>query len=245
MSSNNLTVMHGLLAAVQRRWGPAALRPAADTAVRPDLLATGLADLDAALGGGLPRGRIIEIGGRPTSGMRTLALRVLAQAQAPAQLVAYVDVAGTFDAEYAAGCGVDLAHVLVARPHSVRELFDLTRALVASGDVAAMIVDSFATALADRQGARLLSTALDRPLPLLPTSRCAVLALHDEPDVSHDRLAGGSLAHAATVRLLVEHVGWTTTGHGHAGYRCRVVLRKHPRVAAGVVAAMTVPIQAR
>lgn len=245
MSSKRLAAAGSVLAVIHRRWGSAALRLAIDGAVRPDLLPTGVAELDEALGGGLPRGRLIEISGWPTSGMRTLALRALAQAQAPAQLVAYVDVCGTFDAEHAAACGVNLAHVLVARPQSHREIFDMSRALIASGDAGAIVIDSLEDVLADRHGARLMSAALDRLAPLLPGSRCAVLLLREEYADRGDPLASSALAHAAAVRLLVERAGWVTDAQRLRGFQCRVVLRKHPRLATGPIATMIVPLAAR
>jgi recombination protein RecA len=241
--SSGTPALQAMLAALHRRWGPAALRSAAETTLRPDLLPTGVDELDMALGGGLPRGKLIELGGWPTSGMRTLALRALAQAQRPAHLAAYVDVCGTFDAEYAATCGVNLAHLLIARPQHAREIFDLTHALIASGDVTAVVIDSLDLVLQDRRSARLLEQALDRLLPLLTGTRCGLIVLQEEVFARDDWLAGSPLAHAATVRLLVEHQGWMQQPHGLNGYHARISVRKHPRVAAGVTATMIVPIQ--
>src|SRR5690242_13760198 len=100
-----------VIAAIQRRWGAHALRifgqrPAATIPV----ISTGFPDLDAALGiGGFPRGRLTELLGMATSGKTTIVLRALAQAQALGDRVGYLDLPSSFDPEYAAWCGVDLA----------------------------------------------------------------------------------------------------------------------------------------
>src|SRR2546423_3070131 len=93
-----------LITAVQRRWGARALRrfgqPTDDTI---PVIATGFADIDNALSiGGIPRGRITEFLGTPTSGMSTIILTLMARAQAHGDVVAYLDLSRTFDPEYAA-----------------------------------------------------------------------------------------------------------------------------------------------
>src|SRR4051794_34749254 len=99
--------LHRVITAIQRRWGERALRLFGQSSVDAPLavIPTGLADLDTALGiGGLPRGRLTEVMGAPTSGATTIALRTLAQAQSHGDCVGYIDVQANFDPEYAAWC---------------------------------------------------------------------------------------------------------------------------------------------
>ncbi len=111
-----------LIATVQRRWGTRALRRLGEDMPRAvAALPTGFAALDAALGiGGLPRSQLTELLGTPTSGAITLALTMLARAQAAGDLAGYVDLSRTFDAEIAALLGVDLAALLLVRPAAGR-----------------------------------------------------------------------------------------------------------------------------
>src|SRR5262245_57015953 len=120
MQRNSAASLAELITAVQRRWGTRALRllRAATEEVIP-VVPTGFHDLDSALRiGGVPRGRITELLGTPTSGMTTIALTLIAQAQAQGDLASYIDLSKTFDAEYAALVGVDLAALLLIRPTS-------------------------------------------------------------------------------------------------------------------------------
>ena len=114
------------VAAIQQRWGTQALRrwgeaPAyrqgqAARAVEAPHIPTGFPALDQALGiGGIPRGRITEMMGAPTSGMATLALKVIASAQSRRDMAAYVDLGYTFDPDYAARCGVTPDKLLLVR----------------------------------------------------------------------------------------------------------------------------------
>jgi recombination protein RecA len=105
-----------LVAAAQRRWGARALVQGVSHIAAPAALATGLPPLDTLLDGGLPRGRLTEFLGTPTSGMTTIALQALAHTQARGEIGAFLDLRGTFDAGYAAACGVDLASLLLVRP---------------------------------------------------------------------------------------------------------------------------------
>ncbi len=93
------------LAAIQRRWGSDAVRPL--SALRDGLVCipTGYPALDEPLRGGVPCGQVAELSGAPTSGATTLALRIVAEAQAQHRLAVLVDLSQTFDARYAAACG--------------------------------------------------------------------------------------------------------------------------------------------
>jgi len=116
-----------IITSIQRRWGVRALRlfgQPADDAI--PVITTGLGELDSALSiGGIPRGRITEFLGAPTSGMSTIVLTLMARAQAQGDVVAYIDLSRTFDPEYAVSIGIDLAALLLVRPPTAADALEL------------------------------------------------------------------------------------------------------------------------
>ena len=113
--------------------------------VSVDAISTGSLALDAALGiGGLPRGRIIEIYGPESSGKTTLALHVVAEAQKKGGEVAFVDAEHALDPTYAAAIGVDIDSMLVSQPDTGEQALEITDALVRSGAIDVVVVDSVA-----------------------------------------------------------------------------------------------------
>ena len=116
---------------------------------RPEMnveaIPTGSLALDAALGiGGVPKGRIIEIYGPESSGKTTLALHIVAQAQKRGGEVAFVDAEHALDPDYAARIGVDIDSMLVSQPDTGEQALEITDALVRSGAVDVVVVDSVA-----------------------------------------------------------------------------------------------------
>ena len=97
--------------------------------------------LDAALGGGVPRGRITEITGTPTSGMVTLALKVLAQAQSAGETVVYLDLYEAFDPDYAVRCGLRLETLWVLRPQPLTLAWAVLTDVILEGVAGAVVVD--------------------------------------------------------------------------------------------------------
>lgn len=233
MEHDRSATLQQLIATIQRRWGARALRrfgqPADD--VIP-VIATGFADLDAALGiGGIPRGRITEFLGTPTSGMSTIVLTLMAQAQAQGDLVAYIDLSRTFDPEYAASIGMDLAALLLIRPPTATDALELMHALAASGGVGVLVVDSLSMLQSEPRDAPLLAQAL-RVLPgPLAASPCALIVLTllpYSPAMTRSFGFGGSLlGHAAALRLHVAREGWLPTGLGLPGATARITILKH------------------
>jgi recombination protein RecA len=228
-----------IITAIQRRWGERALfrfgqSPTGAVAVIP----TGFADLDAALGiGGIPRGRITEFLGTPTSGMTTLALTVLERAQAQGDLVAYIDLSRTFDAEYAALIGVDLAALLLIRPPTAADALEIIHALIASGGVGVLLVDSLAMFQSLPRDARLLEQAL-RMLPaVLANSPCALIALTALPYSPAMTRAlgfrGSLLAYTAAIRLHIAREAWLPSVQGLPGCNARISVLKHKLAATG------------
>jgi recombination protein RecA len=233
MERDRTATLQRLIAAVQRRWGTRALRVFGqpDTDGIP-VISTGFTDLDAALHiGGVPRGRLTELLGTPTSGMTTIALTLLARAQAQGDLVGYVDLSRTFDAEYAAAIGLDLAALLLIRPPTAADALDLLFALITSGGVGVLVVDS----LALFQSVPRDAAALDQALRMLPgplaASPCALIVLTllpYSPNMIRAIGLGGSLiAHAAALRLHIAREAWLDDSHGAPGYAARITVLKH------------------
>jgi len=109
------------------------------------VISTGSISLDAALGvGGFPRGRMIEVFGPESSGKTTLALQVIAQAQAAGGAAAFVDAEHALDPTYARKLGVDIDNLLISQPDYGEQALEITAALVASGAIDVVVVDSVA-----------------------------------------------------------------------------------------------------
>jgi len=108
-------------------------------------ISTGSISLDFALGvGGFPRGRIIEIFGPESSGKTTLALQVVAEAQKAGGMAAYIDVEHALDPVYARKLGVDVDNLLVSQPDYGEQALEITNALITSGSIDVLVVDSVA-----------------------------------------------------------------------------------------------------
>jgi recombination protein RecA len=222
-----------LIAVVQRRWGVRALRrfgQPLDDAI--PVIATGFADLDTALRiGGIPRGRITEFLGTPTSGMSTIVLTLMARAQVQGDVVAYMDLSCTFDPEYAASIGIDLAALLLMRPPTAADALELLHALATSGGVGVLVVDSLALLQSESRDAPLLAQAL-RILPgPLAASPCALIALTllpYSPTMTRSfGFSGSLLGHTAALRLHVAREDWLPTGLGLPGATACVTVLKH------------------
>ena len=109
------------------------------------VIPTGALPLDAALGiGGVPRGRIVEVYGPESSGKTTLALQIIAEAQAMGGIVAFIDAEHALDPVYAARLGVDIDEVLISQPDTGEQALEICDMLVRSGAIDAVVVDSVA-----------------------------------------------------------------------------------------------------
>ena len=180
------------IAQIEKSYGKGTVMRLGD---RPDLnveaIPTGSLALDAALGiGGVPKGRIIEIYGPESSGKTTLALHILAEAQKRGGEVAFVDAEHALDPVYAAALGVDIDNLLVSQPDTGEQALEITDALVRSGAVDVVVVDSVA-ALVPKQEiegemgdtfvglqARLMSQALRRLAGTINKTNCIVIFIN-------------------------------------------------------------------
>ena len=212
-----------------------------------DAIPTGSLALDAALGiGGVPKGRIIEIYGPESSGKTTLALHILAEAQKLGGEVAFVDAEHALDPVYAAALGVDTDNMLVSQPDTGEQALEITDALVRSGAVDAVVVDSVA-ALVPKQEiegemgdtfvglqARLMSQALRKLAGTISKTNCVVIfinqlrmkigVMYGNPETT---TGGNALKFYSSVRLDVRRVEAIKEGGNVIGNKTRVKVVKN------------------
>ncbi len=230
------------VALIQRKWGQEALRQGMARARTVPHIPTGFPELDAATGiGGVPRGRITVLSGAATSGKVTLAALTLARSQARGRLAAYIDLPHTCDADYLDRCGVRLRDLLVVRPENTAQALELTLALAARSEIAAILFDHWGVIAGDGRRRSALDGMLDQVVGLLARSETALLVVQD-PLSPWQRLlpvAGGPLAHYAALHLAISREQWFLAGPDVRGYRARVTLTKNKLGPAG----QTVPIE--
>ena len=218
---------------------------------RPEMnveaIPTGSLALDAALGiGGVPKGRIIEIYGPESSGKTTLALHILAEAQKRGGEVAFVDAEHALDPVYAAALGVDTDNLLVSQPDTGEQALEITDALVRSGAVDAVVVDSVAalTPRAEIEGemgdshvglqARLMSQALRKLAGTIAKTNCVVIfinqlrmkigVMYGNPETT---TGGNALKFYSSIRLDVRRVESIKEGGNVIGNKTRVKVVKN------------------
>ena len=212
-----------------------------------DAIPTGSLTLDLALGvGGLPKGRIIEIYGPESSGKTTLALHVLAETQKQGGEVAFVDAEHALDPEYAAALGVDIDNLLISQPDYGEQALEITDALVRSGAVSAVVVDSVAalTPRAEIEGemgdsvvglqARLMSQALRKLAGSIAKTGCMVIFINQIRDKigviygsSETTTGGRALKFFSSVRLDIRRTESLKVGGEVVGNHTRVRVVKN------------------
>ena len=233
---------------IEKNFGKGAVMRLGD---RPDLqvdaIPTGSLALDAALGiGGVPKGRIIEIYGPESSGKTTLALHIVAQAQKRGGEVAFVDAEHALDPDYAARIGVDIDSMLVSQPDTGEQALEITDALVRSGAVDVVVVDSVAalTPRAEIEGemgdtfvglqARLMSQALRKLAGAINKTNCIVIfinqlrekvgVMYGNPEVT---TGGRALKFYSSVRIDVRRIEALKNGSEIIGNRTRAKVVKN------------------
>lgn len=160
---------------IERTYGKGSIMRFGDNTVsNVEAISTGSLALDLALGiGGLPKGRIIEIYGPESSGKTTLALHVLAQAQKAGGEVAFIDAEHALDITYARALGVKVEDMLVSQPDTGEQALEITEALVRSGAIDVIVVDSVAALVRARKSRARWATALSAFTRALCRRRCA------------------------------------------------------------------------
>ena len=131
---------------IERKFGKGSImRLGESTALQVEAIPTGALPLDIALGiGGVPRGRIVEIYGPESSGKTTVALHIIAEAQAAGGIVAFIDAEHALDPVYAARLGVDVDELLIAQPDTGEQALEICDLLVRSGTIDCVVIDSVA-----------------------------------------------------------------------------------------------------
>ena len=247
-ASDKKKALQTALAQIDKNFGKGTVMRLGD---RPEMnveaIPTGSLALDAALGiGGVPKGRIIEIYGPESSGKTTLALHILAEAQKRGGEVAFVDAEHALDPVYAAALGVDTDNLLVSQPDTGEQALEITDALVRSGAVDAVVVDSVA-ALVPKQEiegemgdtfvglqARLMSQALRKLAGTIAKTNCVVIfinqlrmkigVMYGNPETT---TGGNALKFYSSVRLDVRRIESIKEGNNVIGNKTRVKVGKN------------------
>ena len=236
------------LAQIEKNFGKGAImRLGDDIPVNVEAISTGSLALDLALGiGGLPKGRIVEIYGPESSGKTTLALHVLAQAQKAGGEVAFIDAEHALDIGYARALGVNVEDMLVSQPDTGEQALEITEALVRSGAIDVIVVDSVAALVprAEIEGemgdsfvglhARLMSQALRKLAGAINKTNCIVIfinqlrekvgVMYGNPEVT---TGGRALKFYASVRIDVRRIETLKNGSEMIGNRTRAKVVKN------------------
>ncbi|GFP75914.1 recombinase RecA [Clostridium fungisolvens] len=212
-----------------------------------DVISTGCLDLDIALGiGGVPKGRIIEIYGPESSGKTTVALNIAAEAQKAGGAVAYIDAEHALDPSYAKVLGVDIDNLVVSQPDTGEQALEITEALVRSGAIDVIVIDSVAALVprAEIEGemgdshvglqARLMSQALRKLAGTINKSKCVAVfinQLREKVGVmfgSPETTTGGrALKFYASVRMDIRRIDSIKQGESIVGNRTRIKIVKN------------------
>ena len=236
------------LGQIEKQFGKGSIMKLGDTqALDVESVSTGSLGLDVALGiGGLPMGRIVEIFGPESSGKTTLTLSVIAQAQKVGKTCAFIDAEHALDPIYAAKLGVDVKELLVSQPDNGEQALEICDALVRSGAVDVVIVDSVAalTPKAEIEGemgdshmglqARLMSQALRKLTGQIKNANCLVIFINQirmkigvmfgSPETT---TGGNALKFYASVRLDIRRIGAVKDGENIVGSETRVKVIKN------------------
>ena len=192
MAVDKSKALETALGQIEKQFGKGAvMRLGQNEAMHVDAIPTGSLSLDLALGiGGLPRGRIVEIYGPESSGKTTLALHCIAEGQKSGGYAAFIDVEHALDPVYARALGVDVDSLLVSQPDTGEQALEITEALVRSGAIDVIVVDSVAALVprAEIEGemgdshvglqARLMSQALRKLAGAISKSNCVAIFIN-------------------------------------------------------------------
>ncbi|HEX9076363.1 MAG TPA: recombinase RecA [Anaerolineae bacterium] len=236
------------LASLKKRFGEGAIMKMGEaTGMKVDAIPTGSISLDLALGiGGIPRGRVTEIYGPEASGKTTLCQHIIAQAQKMGGVAAFIDVEHALDPIYAAHCGVNVDELLISQPDTGEQALEIAEALVRSGAVDIVVIDSVAALVprAEIEGemgdshmglqARLMSQALRKLSGAIKRSNTAVIftnqlrqkigVMFGNPETT---TGGMALKFYASVRLDVRPIDAIKSGDEVIGNRTRVRVKKN------------------
>lgn len=248
MATDKNTALQTALAQIEKQFGKGAvMRLGQNEAMHVEAIPTGSLSLDLALGiGGLPRGRIVEIYGPESSGKTTLALHCIAEGQKAGGNAAFIDVEHALDPIYAAALGVDVDSLLVSQPDTGEQALEITEALVRSGAIDVIVVDSVAALVprAEIEGemgdshvglqARLMSQALRKLAGAISKSNCVAIfinqlrekvgVVYGNPEVTP---GGRALKFYSSVRIDIRKIETLKNGTEQVGSRTRAKVVKN------------------
>lgn len=227
---------------INKQFGDGAIRRLGDTqTINVELFSSGALSLDLALGGGYPKGRIIEIFGPESSGKTTLALHAIAEVQRRGGTAAFIDAEHALDPSYARKLGVDVDNLLISQPDNGEQALEIVETLVRSNAVDVVVVDSVAALVpqAEIDGdmgdshmglqARLMSQALRKLTAIINKSKSTVVFINQirmkigvmfgNPETT---TGGNALKFYASVRLDIRRIGQIKSGEDIIGNRTKV-----------------------
>lgn len=236
------------IAQIEKQYGAGAvMRLGQTTTMNVEAISTGSLTLDMALGiGGVPRGRIVEVYGPESSGKTTVALHVIAEAQKLGGEAAFIDVEHALDPVYAEALGVNIDNLLVSQPDSGEQALEIAEALVRSGGIDVIVIDSVAamTTRAEIEGemgdshvgqlARLMSQAMRKLTSVISKSNCVAIfinqvrekigVMYGNPETT---TGGRALKFYASVRMEVRKGEALKSGAEVIGNRTKVKIVKN------------------
>ena len=249
LNTEKAKALQAALAQIEKQFGKGSIMRLADGEAIEDIqvVSTGSLGLDVALGvGGLPRGRVIEIYGPESSGKTTLTLQVIAEMQKQAGTCAFIDAEHALDVQYAQKLGVNLQELLISQPDTGEQALEIVDALVRSGSVDLVVVDSVAalTPKAEIEGemgdslpglqARLMSQALRKLTATIKKTNTMVIFINQirmkigvmfgSPETT---TGGNALKFYASVRLDIRRIGSIKKGEEVIGNETKVKVVKN------------------
>lgn len=248
LNTEKAKALQAALAQIEKQFGKGSIMRLGDGDVEPiEVVSTGSLGLDIALGvGGLPRGRVVEIYGPESSGKTTLTLQVVAQMQQLGGTCAFIDAEHALDTGYAQKLGVNLQELLISQPDTGEQALEIVDALVRSGSVDLVIIDSVAalTPKAELEGemgdslpglqARLMSQALRKLTATIKKTNCMVIFINQirmkigvmfgNPETT---TGGNALKFYSSVRLDIRRTGSIKRGEEVVGSETKVKVVKN------------------
>ena len=236
------------IAQIEKQFGSGAvMRLGQQSALNVEAISTGSLSLDLALGiGGVPRGRIVEIYGPESSGKTTVALHIAASAQKEGGVAAFIDVEHALDPVYAKALGVDIDSLLVSQPDTGEQALEICEALVRSGAIDVIVIDSVAAMVprAEIEGlmgdshvglqARLMSQALRKLTGVISKSKCVAVfinqlrekvgVMYGNPETTP---GGRALKYYSSVRIDVRKSEVLKSGSDFVGNRTKAKVVKN------------------